>query len=383
MIKQLVLLGLLILFLLSPGQPVMAADGQGKITGNLVNGTAAGSGVAGQELTLKIFSGDNQTGSITGVSDNNGAFEFDELDTDPALRYQVVLTYQQAEYFSPFLVFASEPLISTQVDVYDATTDPSVVSIAASHMVIYPESGLLFVREVIAFDNISDRTFIGTEPVTPGGKRETLRFSLPGGAVHFQAESGLVDSALLLTPSGVSDTMALLPGGKDVTYSYFVVSDTDTYDFEHQLNYPASGFNLLVQGQGASVTTSDLTRQTTVDMNGNAFQYFSGQGLETGKVISFSIAVQPGTAGGGEQAVLWLVVVLLVAAGGVAGYLVLRKRLSRAKASGHGETAEARLRELAQLDDDFEDGKISEEDYHRLRSEKKRQIAELLQRQRE
>ncbi|MFH0942177.1 MAG: hypothetical protein V1823_04055 [Chloroflexota bacterium] len=377
MIKRLCFMFLLVLAL---SQPVKAAgDGQGKIEGGLANGTSGGSSVAGQGLTLKIFTGDNETGSINTVSDNSGRFEFGGLNTDPAYRYQITLTYQAAEYIGPFLSFSGEPVITTTMDVYDTTTDGSVVSVEESHLVILPGSGSFLVEEYLVFTNSSDRAFIGSTPVTPDGKKETLRFSLPPGAVHFQAELGLIDSRIVQGESGISDTMPLLPGTREVIYSYLVGYDSKAYALQHQVNYPTNVFNLLVQGQDTLVSVESLTRQTPLDMNGTIYQYFTGQGLAAGDTLEVSLSGQPAGPANRERPLVWLVValVLMLAAGG--GYLILRKRLSPAKAPlVSGETAQEKLLGLAQLDDDFEDGKITEEVYQKLRSEKKRQLAEML-----
>lgn len=382
MIKRFCLVFLLALAL---SQPVMAADGQGKIEGILVNGTSGGSSVAGRELTLKIFTGDNETGSMNTVSDNSGRFEFGGLSTDPAYQYQITLTYQAADYVGPFLSFSGEPVITTTLDVYDTTTDGSVVSVEASHLVIFPESGAFLVEEYLVFANSSDRAFIGSTPVTLDGRKETLRFSLPPGAAHFQAELGLADTRIVLDEFGISDTMPLLPGMREVAYSYLVAYDSQTYVLQRQLNYPTSVFNLLVQGQDTLVSVEGLTRETPLDIGGEYYQYFSGQGLAAGYTMVVSLSGQPaGTANSdglanSEGAVVWLVVALVavLAAGGA--YLVLRKRLPGAKVTvAAGETAQEKLQALAQLDDDFEAGKITEEVYQKLRSETKRQLAQML-----
>ena len=185
--------------------------------------------------------------------------------------------------------------------------------------------------------------------------------------------------------TGISDTVPLLPGTREIAFFYFLASDTDSYELQHQFNYPAESFNLLVNGLEAAVSTADLVRQSPVDMGGTVFQYFRGQNFETGTAVNFKLSLQLVAAGsvssaGSDKAVIWLVGVLLVIAG-VAGFMVLRRRLSRA--SPVGGDVQTQLQTLAQLDDDFEDGKIAEADYARRRAEKKNELAEMLRRQRE
>lgn len=366
-------------------RPVMAVDDQGKILGNLVNGTAGGPAAGGQALTLTITASDNTTRSVSGVSDSDGRFEFGGLATDPSYQYRISATYRGVDYSSPQLAFAGEPVFNATVKVYETTTDFSAISVTAQHMVIYPQTGALEVAEYQVYANNSDRTFIGSKPVTADGNNETLRIPLPAGAVHFEVDAGLVEGSYVQDDTGISDTVPLLPGTREIAYFYFLTSDTDAYILQHQFNYPTASFNLLVAGQEITVASTDLVRQSPVDMGGTVFQYFNGTGLEAGEMVSFNLSAKPAASGsagsaGSDKAVIWLVVALLVIAGGVVGFMVLRRRLSRA--SPVGGDVQSQLHALAQLDDDFEDGKIAEADYARLRAEKKSELAEMLRRQR-
>jgi hypothetical protein len=378
MIKR---LGLIIVLLLLLGWPVMADGSQGKIQGSVVNGTRGSSSVTSQEITLKILTGDNQTDSITTVSDTSGRFEFSGLVTDPSYQYRVALTYQGVAYSSSVLSFSSDPVIETEIPVYDTTADPSVVSVMASHMVIYPQPEYLWIAEYQVFANDSDRTFVGSKQILDG-KKETLRISLPEGAAHFQPEFGLVAGNFIQDSSGVSDTTPLPPGTREVGYFYIIAGNADGYALQPRFNYPTGSFNLLVQGKSLSVSGEGLDSQPPIDIEGEAYQYYASQRLEAGKTLSFSLS--PQSVSNSDQAVTWLVALLLAASVGIGGYLLLRKRLFHAAGpADYGEAIEERLAELARLDDDFEDGKISKEDYLRLRTENKRQLAGMLKRPKE
>ena len=65
-------------------------------------------------------------------------------------------------------------------------------------------------------------------------------------------------------------------------------------------------------------------------------------------------------------------------------YLARKGKLQLVKAQvSFPQSRQKLLIDLAQLDDDFADGKIREEDYRRLRAEKKVQLVTLMQRPKE
>src|SRR5680860_638835 len=101
MLKRLALLLLLSTFTFMPS-PVMAAEnGTGIVEGQLVNHTANGGSVAGQDITLNVYQFDTELEQITSVTDANGRFNFSGLLTNTEYSYKASLYYQEAEYFSP------------------------------------------------------------------------------------------------------------------------------------------------------------------------------------------------------------------------------------------------------------------------------------------
>ena len=86
-----------------------------------------------------------------------------------------------------------------------------------------------------------------------------------------------------------------------------------------------------------------------------------------------------------QGTVKWVAIVLTVLVGGfVFTYLVRKKRVQLVSAEGSLDQGRKRLLiELAQLDDDFEAGRIAEEVYRRLRTARKAQLVELMSRSKE
>ena len=376
MIKRIGLL--VVIFTLSLAAPASAAE-DGVIEGRLVNGTTGGSSVANLEITLDTHLNNAEMALTTTETDAEGHFSFDGLETEPGYSYQVIVTYQEADYYGEGLTFnEGETTKSTEVTVYDSTTSDEAIKVVMSHAIIYIDGDILRILENYVFINEADRTYIGSKEVAPG-IRETLRFSLPVGASELQPGTGLLEGSIYTSQNGFVDSMPVLPGDKLVTYSYRIDYSSGAYEFSRRVNYPMASFDLLVQGEGTRVTSGQLTTEGLLEFEGIFYNHLSGVNFDPGEML---LAQLSNLSGSNEPGiVIWVTLTLAVLAAGVTfSYFIRRKRLQPVSPVESYEQRQQRLLvELAQLDDDFETGKIQEESYRRLRSVKKAQLIELTQ----
>lgn len=383
LIKHIVLL--VAIFILSLSPSALAAE-LGVIEGRLVNESAGGSSVADQDVMLKTYLDNAEAGSTATKTDAEGKFEFNGLPTSSEYSYQVWLQYQEAEYTSEWLSFGEgETAKSVEVIVYDSTTSDEAIGVVTSHIIIYIEEGGLFVEEYYLFVNEGDRTYIGSKEVTAEGVKETLRFSLPQEANNLRLDLGLMDCCAFSAEEGFVDTMPALPGDKEAAYSYSVDYASETYTFSKEMYYPTADFVLLVQSEGIDVSSSQLTMGEPFDFEGMSFIPLSGENLAVGTPIVIHLSGLPKADNLG--ALIWVALALILLASGFGfGYPLIRKRLrplSPVPESSPDQKKQSLLLEIAQLDDDFEGGKISEEVYQRTRSERKAQLVELMRRLKE
>ncbi len=365
---------------LSLAAPASAAE-PGSVEGLVVNGTEGGSSVSNQDITLKTYLDNTEVDSTDAKTDADGHFIFVGLSAEPGYSYQVTLAFQGADYYSEGLSFAEgETTKSTVVTVYDSTASDEAIQVATAHIVILVGQTSLLVEEYLLFNNEADLTYIGSRVVNTEGDKETLRFSLPNGATELRPVSGLMEGYLYSSEDGFVDTMPVLPGAKLIIYSYEIDYSSGTYEFSKRVNYPTASFILIVQGEGTKVTSDRLTvGEPVVDAEGIWFNYLSGQALASGDILDIHLSVLPETDN--QNIVIWVTLALVVLGAGFGfSYLLRKKRLQPVSPEGSLSQGRQRLLvELAQLDDDFEAGKIVEENYHRLRKVKKSQLAELMQ----
>ncbi|MFC2059769.1 hypothetical protein ACFLTZ_01585 [Chloroflexota bacterium] len=378
MIKYFALLALI--FTLSLATPALAdVPNSGKIEGQIVNGTADGSDVAGQAITLKIEANSNQVGSNTGKTDAEGHFTFDALSTDPTYSYQVSLTYQKVEYMSEWLNFSEgETTKSVELTVYDSTTSDQAIKTVMSHAIVYVEPDSLLVKEYFLLVNEADLTFYRE---TGGGNSGTLSFPMPKDATDRQLTIGLMDYGIADTAGGFADTMAVLPGMKEVAYSYKVSLNSATYTLRRAVYYPTASFDFLVQGENTEVTSNQLTMAEPLDIKGVQFSHFTSQAFVPGDVLTITLSGLSKVGNGNSSMAIWAVLALVVlVCGFVALKLIKKKKLQLVGAEDTSNQKKQRLlSELAQLDDDFEAQSIPEATYRQQRALKKAELLELMQ----
>jgi LPXTG-motif cell wall-anchored protein len=376
-----VLLFVIMLSLALSGQVSAAELGDGVIVGQVVNGTPDGASVAELEVTLKVFVGDDEVDSAVVQADSEGHFIFDGLSTVADYMYQVLLVFQGAEYTSQGLLFnADETEKSVEIIVYDSTTDDGSIMVGTAHTIISVAEGTLEINELLLFVNESDLTYIG-EGEQAQGSAQTLMFTLPEGVSQVQSGMGLMDCCVVPLENGFADTMPVLPGTRQVTYSYGVSYSSGRHTLRHQINYPVVDYQLFVQGENIQVLGAELTDEELVEVDNKRFSHLSGHSIPAGTVLTIELADLP--QAGSQNALLWALLVLGVLAGGAGLGYVMRRRTRPVETESLDEARQRLLIELARLDDDHESGQIPEEDYRNLRDRKKAQLLELTQRVRE
>lgn len=373
------IIGVVIAMLFLSAPALAAEPGVGVLEGQVVNGTVGGGSVAELEVTLKINGA--EAGSTTARTDAEGKFRFEGLPTGSDYSYQVSLQYQGADYTSESVSFgAGETSKSVEVPVYDSTTDDGAIMVMTAHTIIYVERDSLLVREFSLVVNGGDKTYIGSRVVTPDGDKETLRFSLPKDSSQLEVISGLMQCCVFPSQGGFVDIMQVMPGAKEVAYSYKVKYGSSAYSHSAMFYYPTMSFDLLVKGANVDVSSDQLTEEEPLDVGGKQFIHFSGKNIAPGTPLAVRLSGLPKSDQGTSK---WLAIALvLLFASFALGYVLLRRRPQPVVSGDNLDQRRQRLlSDIAQLDDDFENGKISEELYQKARSEKKAQLVRLMRRQ--
>jgi 5-hydroxyisourate hydrolase-like protein (transthyretin family) len=382
LLKRFAVISALILFLAGAVTPAAAQSAGGTITGFLNNGTANGSSVANVEVKLQTYVNQSLTANATTKTQSDGSFKFGNLTTGAQITYRVaVLNFQEADYYSGNISFAPNETNETQnVTVYDSTDNASVVAVDTVHTIIAAGKDDLEFTVVYDFVNNSDRAYIGAGDSMANGKKKTLTFTIPTEAAQVQYGDGFDANYVYPSHGGFIDTMAVVPGVKEVVYAYAVPYKGGTYKFQAKMNYPTTWFNLLVEGTGLKVKSSQLADQGPLDMGqGFTYTYFTGQNFTAGQTVAATLS------GTGLSTQMLLIIVggaalLILAGGGVAFWRMRGSRQPQpvARRAPAADNEQALLMELAQLDDDFAAGRIPEDAYRAKRAAKKARLVKLM-----
>lgn len=359
-----------------------AADGDGTIEGQVINGTAGGGSVAGLEITLNRYLSGVLDDSRQIVIGQDGRFVVDDVPAGPEYYYRASLVYQGAEYFGDVAFFEEALTVTvTAVVVYDATTSGDVISVAQWHTIVQVESDQLYIIEVYSFTNTSDRTYIGADEVAEG-RFVTLKFLLPENNSGLALGEGFSECCPYDSDSGFVHTMPLRPGVTDVMFSYSVPYTGDSYTFDRDFYYPTASYDLVVEGANIEIDSSRLTVATATTESGVSFTIGTATDLIPGDRLLAQVSGLPRIAG--DMTVVVVVVTLLVLVAGAIIFLFIRKRtgaeVAVVAAGGPDDGRHRLLVVIAGLDDDFEGGKLPEDAYRRRREAAKAELQRLMQR---
>ncbi len=365
------------------------APGAITVSGQVTNGTPGGNIPAGATLTLHMFDPPEFTESTLQTTLNeDGTYRFEDVPHQPGRAYLLSLQHEGVFFSSTVYTLqdTQRAALETSLEIFDITSDPAGILIDAGVMRITFSRFGLEVAEVLSINNTSDQLFL-TDEVYSGNQRVALRFPLPPGATGVGFEPGMEGTRFFVSEDGtaVIDTQPVRPGGDDIFFSY-LIPYRDGAIIEQEFLYPLVGqFHLLVEADQVTVESPMFAHDgERVDMGGQAFEaYIAEVNLAPGEVISYTltgvpeaVAAAEAPQGGGRQ-VSPLVLVLAILGLlfiGVGGFLFLLRQ----GGDNREKAIEDLLQQIAELDDQHDQGMLNHDYYQRRRAALKADLADLM-----
>ncbi len=381
------------LFAMVPGA---GAQATGTIRGRLANKSAQGESVAGQTVNLLAFNEGAEKDKRTATTAADGTFTFADLPTT-GQQYVLAADYLGVTYYSEEIDLSQgEASREVELAVYSTTDKADALSITRSHLIVdvEAEQKALVVLEALIVSNAGDRTYVGGEKMGQG-VAPTLRLKLPKGAVGVQFSEGLSEERSVVMNDMVVDTAPVLPGPRQIVLSYFVPYEGASASLARGMDYPIERAIVLVRDIGAEVSAEGLPNKDTREFSGARYVQLSGDNLKAGQTLSIQLDNIPatiapqGAASAGSvagQGAVWAAAGLagLALALGVAYPLLRRRRGASARVASVAASASSDwdrlVQAIAALDDEYDAGRVPEEEYRRRRAEKKAQLLELSRR---
>ncbi len=357
--------------------PPVLAQASGSIEGVVVQGTADGGAVAGLEVLLLTFQGQEKIDERSGMLDREGRFRFEGLDPNPERIYFPLVLYKGVSYYSSPLTFADATAQSVRITIYESTDRDDSIAVPRANLILTgvdPER--VYVMEMGAVANQGDRAYAAAE---------TLRFPLPSGAEGFNPQFGILARSVTQSPGGFALSGPVLPGEHELAFSYEMAVQGDEVVLSRTLQYPVQQFSLFVPLDGVQVSSPQFVESGTRDLGGQTYRVLSAANLPRGTTLEIRVHSFPGLPGALTERLGYLLLAggLLVVLGVLAYAWRRGAQAEPIAAVASADTAlEARREELlasiAELDDRFEGGELSEADYRRAREVAKRRLVSLL-----
>lgn len=348
---------------------------EGSIKGVIVNKTL-NQNIAGQDIKLTSYVGDKSREQYSVKSDSKGQYLFENLGWDRS--YVVSLMFNGVEYATGKLVFTPEESVKTlDLPVFDVSTDGSLISLDSSHVIIEIQGETASFAEMFVFNNGSNSVFVGKD--INSDQKETLSFDIPAGANTLQFHHGMSEETSILKDGKLISTQAVQPGLTRIIFSYQIPIDRHT-EINRKSNYLINSQLIMVSDNGYEMDIQGLQRGEQVDMHNKKFIKWSGNNLQKGHDIKISIS-KPIVVTDYAKWIVLIIVVLLIA--GSIGYSFLRKNKTQTQTSSDDESLESLkdslIRDIARLDDMFEANDIGQQEYQKLRDEKKKKLLEIVE----
>ncbi|MEI2608624.1 MAG: cytochrome c [Candidatus Promineifilaceae bacterium] len=366
------------------------------VRGSLVNGTTGEPVTGNLTIELAAFTQDfTQTVNVSTTLDAEGNFLFDLKNVSPTWAFITSVTYQDINFTGDVFQFAAQsPEQETTITVFDATTEATDIVVQQWHIVVDVSDNSLNIGEVFVFANQGNEVYVGETGDANGG---TLRLPIPTSieSPTFRrgfggAESFLPANEIFQNGDEWVDTLPLYPGagGMIILAQYSLPYDNEL-TLERPTFYPVESVSIVVP-EGITVDTAD-------GWVGGDAQSLSGQGsfvtyehaaanpddTITIQLSGEPVLVIPGAEGAesvvrNESNELFIGVVALLIVGGGAFYIYRTRQASAITSADEPVwNKEELLQAIADLDDEYATGEMSEGEYRAERQRLKLLLLDL------
>ena len=295
----------------------------------------------------------HDTGDVTVVrdtTDSKGQFILD-VSSDPGAEPPPMLL---ARYNGIDYPGNPAPAGDTvDISVFETTDSDTAISLSSHHILLDAQAGT--VTYIIIVHNHGDRTYL-----TGGEHGHGLEIPLPDGVTDIlRAPQGVhLHGSLLVDPRPI------IPGNSQ---TFFTFAMPPTNRITQRITYPTAGMDLLVQPTETSISTTVLRDLGIVNLGNNAFQRFGAEQLAPDTQIDIKLSSPETTSN--LQTPIWIAAASVI----IVAILVLYMRSH--KTSPNRRTI--LLEQIADLDERYENGELSEPDYKNRRNALKAEVIDL------
>ena len=383
----------------------------GKIEGQVID-KKKNQRLSQQLVVLQIHRGGEKVQRHEMVTDEGGAYTFDNLSTAFDVHYTVSTNYKGKEYIEKDIVLSEWlPNITVNIEIGAFMDDLSRVKIRQHTLIIGPPpadhapDGAVSVLELIQVENTSELAFQTSIDNQPAG----IHFNLPNGHENLQIDQ-IFKQELGITANRLIGNQPLAPGTHQVGYSYLMHVVNSDLVLSRKLTFDTAQFYVFISDGMPLVPQSRILgvgRQE--EIHGLVYTIYAtdpAQPLSTGQAADLRLRVSSVQRGADETAgkpsdpkMIALIAISAALAGGFLVAAVFKIRTPTSKpaddlqkpqgtpdASWLGKldvadlerTRVARLEMITRLEELREKREISDRVYKELRKEQADRLAAVL-----
>lgn len=242
---------------------------------------------------------------------------------------------------------------TVDIPVFETTDSDTAISLSSHHIIIDAQAGT--VAYIIIVHNRGDRTYL-----TGGDHGHGLEILLPDGVTDIErAPQGVhLHDTLLVDPRPI------IPGNSQ---TFFTFALPPSNRIAQRITYPTAGMDLLIQPTDTPVSSTILRDLGDVTLGTNVFRRFGAEQLAPGTQIDIKLS-SPEIASN-------LQTPIGIAAASVIVIAILVLYMRSLKTTPNRRTI--LLEQIADLDERYEGGNLSETDYKNRRNALKAEVIDL------
>ncbi len=298
-----------------------ATVGNGRIYGQVLDGSKNNTALAGQSVTLQMAQNGTAQDLKSVKTDRQGNFSFNDLSTSKGINYSVYMLYQGAQYNTNLLDLSTKAVQKDNLTVYDATTSTKKIAVLSDSILLQTpnaQKSIVTVSELYVFNNLDNHTYVGS--LNAGsGMPDALRFSLPHTARNVSLSTGFDGYQSVQVNSGFATSATVPPGISQFAFTFAMPYSQSSYDFDYLVVYPTVQLSLYVPTD-LHAGSDTLSSQGIVTTDQRPYQLLRANTLSPGKEVHAQLEGLPtvlpnvGSSSSSNSNTLWLIAALIIMA---------------------------------------------------------------------
>jgi mono/diheme cytochrome c family protein len=346
------------------------------ISGIVTNGTSGEPAAPGTAVQLRAFTVDLDVAlTLTTTVEAEGRYRFDLTDIPPDWFLRTAVFYEDIEFGSNFdQVSLSQPDLELPIIIYEKSTDPAALTINQLHTILrFAGADQVEVNQLYVVSNSGNSIYAGPSGDISEG---TFELVLPAEAqlLEFQRGLGSLDNFfptedLIPTTAGWADTLPVRPGQGSLVLlaRYMMPYNEDGITLSHPLLYSTAEANLVVPEE-ITLSGPDTWQDTGLQtLENGTFSTYRQQNLPASATLSAAIEGRPRQSAAVGGSLVRNDTAELLIGGGVLLVVVAAAiyAVRQWQAPGFDVKSEKKelLQAIADLDDAYEAGDLSEIEY--------------------